>query len=278
VAARSDAIISPVAADTGRAALELALAVLRRFVDIEATQQATILAAQAFTSLIPFTVVAAALAPGDSDLADGIVERFGLSGQSARSVHALFASAGETQSAITWISIAILVLSGLSFTRALQRLFQRAYGRKPAGVRDLRRGLIWIAAFAAWITVSSPLREPLEDFGGIVFAIVLSTATGFLVWLGTPLILLGERDWRLMAPGAAVSGFLGALVGVASNIYVPMAMDWSAERYGLIGVAFALQSWLLVAAFVIVVGAIAGGVVVDRYVRRPPPVPPAPAR
>ena len=98
---------------------------MHRFIAIEGTLQATVLGAQTFTSLIPFTVVASAFAPGDADLADTIVERFGLKGNSARSVHQLFASAGETQSAVTWISIAILILSALSFTRALQRLFQR---------------------------------------------------------------------------------------------------------------------------------------------------------
>ena len=41
-------------------------------------------------------------------------------------------------------------------------------------------------------------------------------------------------------------------------------MDWSAEKYGLIGIAFALQSWLLVAGFVIVIGAVIGATVVER--------------
>ena len=41
-------------------------------------------------------------------------------------------------------------------------------------------------------------------------------------------------------------------------------MDWSADKYGLIGIAFALQSCLLVAAFVVVIGAVVGATVVDR--------------
>jgi membrane protein len=65
-----------------------------------------------------------------------------------------------------------------------------------------------------------------------------------------------------------VSGLLGALLGVASSIYVPIAMEWSAERYGLIGIAFAFQSWLLVAAFVVVVGAVVGATVVERFLER----------
>jgi membrane protein len=250
------------------AVVEFGLACLRRFVAIEGTLQATVLAAQAFTSLIPFMVVASAFAPGTSDLADAIVERFGLEGNSAKSVHQLFASAGETQSAVTWISIVILLLSALSFTRALQRLFQRAYERKAEKVRDVRRGLAWILAFAAWLTITSPVRGSLEHVGGVVFAVSLATATGFFLWLATPVLLLGDRDWRSLAPGAAVSGLLGALLGVASSIYVPIAMDWSADRYGLIGIAFALQSWLLAASFVVVIGAVVGATVVQRVGER----------
>jgi len=246
------------------AVAEFAIACLRRLIAIEGTLQATVLAAQAFTSLIPFLVVASAFAPGDADIADSIVERFGLEGNSARSVHQLFASAGETESAVTWISAVILLLSALSFTRALQRLFQRAYGRQANAVKDARRGLVWVLALAAWVTITSPLRGALEDVGGVVFAVAIATASGFLLWLATPVLLLGDRDWRGLAPGAAVSGLLGALLGVASSIYVPIAMDWSADRYGLIGIAFALQSWLLAAAFAVVSGAIVGATVVER--------------
>jgi len=245
-----------------RKPLELCLHALRRFLAIEGAQQATVIAAQAFTSLIPLLVVAAALSPGSSDMADRIVERFGLEGDSARSVHQLFASAGTTESAVTWISIVILVLSALSFTRAIQRVFQRAYDREPEGLKDQQRGLTWVLCLGVWVTLLSPLHESLEDLAGIIFAVLVSSATGFLLWLGTPMLLLGERDWRYLAPGALVSGLLGALLSVASSVYVPILMDWSAEKYGLIGIAFALQSWLLVAGFMVVIGAVFGATVV----------------
>jgi membrane protein len=247
-----------------RATLELCFHSLRRFVAIEGAQQATVLAAQAFTSLIPLMVVAVAFSPGSADLADRIVERFGLEGESAKSVHQLFASAGETEGAVTWVSIVILVLSALSFTRAIQRLFQRAYERQPEGLKDHRRGLIWVLCLGAWVTLLAPLHESLEDLAGIIFAVLVSSVTGFFLWLGTPMLLLGERDWRYLAPGAAVSGVLGAMLSVASSIYVPILIDWSAEKYGLIGVAFALQSWLLVAGFMVVIGAVFGATVVLR--------------
>jgi membrane protein len=247
-----------------RGPLEFALDALRKFFGIEGAQQATVLAAQAFTSLIPLMVVGAAFAPGESDLADRIVDRFGLDGSSARSVEQLFASAGETESTITWISIVILVLSGLSFTRAIQRVFQRAYDRAPEGLKDQQRGLTWVLCLGVWVTLLAPAHESLEDVGGIVFAVLVATGTGFVFWLLTPMILLGERNWRRLAPGAIVSGLLGAAIGVASSIYVPILMEWSAEKYGLIGIAFALQSWLLVMGFVVVIGASVGAVVVER--------------
>src|ERR687897_32148 len=84
---------------------------LRRFVEIEGTQDATVLGAQAFTSLIPFLVVAAVFAPGDADLSERIVDRFGLEGESARSVGALFADSGEVEGTLTVISVVILVLA-----------------------------------------------------------------------------------------------------------------------------------------------------------------------
>jgi membrane protein len=247
---------------------DLALRCLRRFLEIEGTQHATVLGAQAFTSLIPFLVVAAVFAPGDADLSERIIDRFGLEGASAKSVGALFANSGEVESTLTVVSVVILVLATLSFTRAMQRMFQRAYEHQSRGIRDAPLGLAWLAGMALWLVIVSPLRQALEDVGGVGFAIVLGTFTGGLLWLWTPIILLPVGDWHRLVPGALVSGVLGALLGVASGIYVPILMAWSAERYGLIGIAFTLQSWLLVFSFVIVIGAVVGAVVTEARVRQ----------
>jgi membrane protein len=240
---------------------------LRRFVDVEGAQQATVLAAQAFTSLIPFLVVASAFGPDETDIADRINERFDIHGSAARSVEALFNDAGEVESAVTWVSIVILVLSATSFTRALQKMFQRAYETEVSGWRDGWRGLAWLALFGAWITISSPIRGTFEDVGGVVFAIALSSVLGFFLWLCTPRILLGPMDWRRLMPGASVSAVLGALLGAASGIYVPILLTWSADKYGLIGVAFSIQSWLLATAFVVVIGAVVGAVASETFSR-----------
>ncbi len=242
--------------------------ILRRFVQVEGAQQATVLAAQAFTSLIPFLVVGSAFGPGEGDTADRINDRFDLEGSAARSVEALFNDAGEVTGAVTWVSVIILVLSATSFTRALQRMFQRAYETEPGTWKEAWRGLAWLGAFGLWIVVSSPLRNALADVGGVVFAVAVSTVFGFAVWLATPVILLGSMNWRRLLPGALVSATLGGLLGAASGIYVPVVLTWSADRYGLIGVAFTFQSLLLAAAFVVVIGAVVGAVASERLGHR----------
>lgn len=246
------------------AAVDFGEQCLRRFLEVEGTMQATVLAAQAFTSLIPFLVVGSAVGPGEGDIGDRIVERFGLEGSAARSVKELFGDAGQVESAVTWVSIIILVLSALSFTRALQKMYQRSYGTPMTSWKEGWRGLAWLAGMAAWLVVSSPLRATLSDDAGVVLAVAVSTVTGFALWLWTPSILLGDIGWRRLAPGAVISAILGALLALASGIYVPIFMTWSADKYGLIGIAFSIQSWLLAAAFVLVIGAVIGAVASDR--------------
>ena len=60
----------------------------------------------------------------------------------------------------------------------------------------------------------------------------VSGVAGFVLWLWTPTILLGTIDWRRLVPVALVSAVLGALVSVASAVYVPILMSWSADGTG----------------------------------------------
>ena len=53
-------------------------------------------------------------------------------------------------------------------------------------------------------------------------------------------------------------------VGAASIVYMPTAIGDAAGRYGEIGVAIALVSWLVVVGFAVVVCAAVGSVIVQR--------------
>ena len=221
---------------------DLALRCLRRPVKIQGAQHATALGAQALASLIPLVVVVAVGAPGNA----ARPER----------VDALLASSGAVESALTCVGVVILALATLSLAGAVQRIFQRAYGQEPGRVKDAPLRWALLAGLVTFAAIESPLRQAVEGVGGVVLAIALGSASGALLWLGVPLILLRVEAWRRLLPGTLLFGALGASLAVASGIYVPILTERSVERYGLIGIAFTFQSWLLVFAFVIVLGAV----------------------
>jgi membrane protein len=241
-----------------------------RLAEIGGVQRATVLGAQAFTSLIPYLVIASALVPTarNESFADTLVHNFGLEGSAAEGVHALFASAGEVESAITVIGLVILLLSITSFARTLQSTYERAYGLEPSGVAGLPRGLLWIGALAIWLSLSS-IRSEMQDWGGPLFSATVAIGFSFGLWLVSPMILLGRRvPTRLLVPCAVVSAVLMTAVLTASAIYMPILIESAASRYGLIGIAFSLQGWLLTIAIVIVAGAVVGSVLSEDMAAR----------
>ncbi len=248
--------------ELARAPGSLLARLLRRLTEIGGVQRATILGAQAFTSLIPYLVIASALVPTvrNESFADSIIDNFDLEGQAADGVQALFASAGDVESGITFFGLVILLVSIVSFARTLQATYERAYQLPPSGVAGLPRNLLWIAALGVWLSLSS-IRAEMADWFGPVFSAIVALGFAFLLWLWTPMILLGGRvATRLLIPGAVVSGVLLTALLSASAIYMPILIGNAAQRYGLIGIAFSLQTWLLGIALTIVAGAVVGSV------------------
>jgi membrane protein len=254
---------------TGQGALVGRL--LKRLAEIGGVQRATILGAQAFTSLIPYLVIASALVPTarNESFADTLIENFDLEEGAADGVRALFASAGEVESAITFLGIGILLVSITSFARSLQSTYERAYGLEPDGLAGLPRGLLWIGALAIWLSLSS-IRAEMQDWAGPVFSATVALSFAFALWLLTPMILLGRRrvETRLLVPGAVVSAVLMTALLWASAIYMPILIENAALRYGLIGIAFSLQGWLLAISLVIVAGAVVGSVLSEDMAAR----------
>jgi membrane protein len=107
-----------------------------RFVDLQAFDRSVALAGQAFTALIPLLIVYAAIAPTaqSRDFADSLIKALDLSGSSAAALKRAFAPAGEVESQVSALGVVLLVVSALSFTRALQRLYQLAWNQ-PLGPR-----------------------------------------------------------------------------------------------------------------------------------------------
>jgi membrane protein len=221
---------------------------------LNALDRSLALGAQAFGALIPLVILLEAIEPGDTGVADGLIDRFDLGGAAAKAVRDAFAVSGE-QTSTTALSVLVLIVSVLSFTRRLQRLYEDTWGFEQRGVRGTGWGLVWIAFFAVYASLHPALDEIIDGTGGLV----LSLAGAFLLGLLTPYLLLGRRvPWRRLAFQAGLTAGGTLALGIWSAIYVPRAIESSAAAYGAIGIAFVLLTWLWGLGIVLVGAAIYG--------------------
>lgn len=232
----------------------------RRIVEINGIDRAMVIGAQAFTAFFPLVIVASALlsAHGGADAAASFVNRFDLEGNAKSSVEAAFAAPTDVRSEIQVIGVVILVLSALSFERAIQRLYERTWRLPARGVRASGWGLVWLFGLIVWLALQ-PAITGLFD-GVLAVAASLASATG--LWLATPYLLLERRiGWRRLLPTGLITAIALSLFGVGSALVMPHALGSAANEFGAIGIAFALISWTTAIGFTLMATATAGAVV-----------------
>jgi membrane protein len=81
----------------------------------------------------------------------------------------------------------------------------------------------------------------------------------FVPWL----LLSGAVRLRTLVPGALIFGLVMLGVRPASAVWLPHALEVSADRYGSIGVAFTYLAWLYVVAFCVLLTAVLGQVIAE---------------
>jgi membrane protein len=128
---------------------------LAEFLGVQGFDRAVALAGQAFTALIPLLSVYTAVVSDASghDVADRLIAAFDLSGNAGASVRQAFAHADEVESSVSALGATLLVFSALSFTRALQRLYQLSWEQPSMGMRAAKWGLIWLVIVVVSMTV-----------------------------------------------------------------------------------------------------------------------------
>lgn len=227
-----------------------------RVYEIDGIDRAIAIGALSFTAIFPLLIVYAALiSRGDGEaIAGRLIDRFDLSGSTAGSIDQAFqAPVGSSTAPI--IGAVLVVLTALSFTRAMQRLYESAWGLERRGVRASGWGLLWLAELILWLLLQPTLDSALP--AGLNAAVSLALVAG--LWLSTPYLLLGRRiRYRRLLPSAALSTALMTLAGVASVVAMPRIVASSAGQFGTIGVAFALLTWLTALAMVIMTAAVIG--------------------
>jgi membrane protein len=238
--------------------LERATDLVRRLVEpllrFNLLDRSLALGAQAFCAVIPLLIVIEAAQPGDESMADALIDRFQLEGAAAETVQRAFTPPTSTTTT-TALSVLLLIVSTLSFTRRLQRLYEESWDLPTRGLRGTGAGLAWIVALAIYATLH-PLLDGLFDG---VFAVLMSLGGGFAIAILTPFLLLGRRlPWQQLIGQAGLTGVGMIALGAWSAVYMPHAIASSAASYGTIGVAFALITWLWGLGIVLVCGAVYG--------------------
>lgn len=246
-----------------RWSIALGLDWLGRFASVQGFDRAMAIGASAYTALIPLLIVYASLLPRSSNrsFADTLIERMDLTGSTAAAVRAAFAPPGTVQSSVTIVGVLLLIVSALSFARALQRLYEGAFGLEKRGIRDTKYDLAWLVVVCVIAVVRPSVTGGLSGHAEVIASLVLSTA----LWLVTPYLLLGRRlHWLRLVPAALMGAIGMAGVGIWTVIWMPHTIASSAARFGVIGVGFALLTWLVATACVIVVATTGGAMVAQR--------------
>jgi membrane protein len=232
------------------------------FLDFQGIDRAMALAAQAFTALIPLFLVVAAVAPADRrDLvSDAIISKFGLRGSAADAVEQVFVRPGD--SAIGVASVVLLIFSGVSLTRRLQKMYLQAWRleRSPGVRASLSAGLA-LAALLVEVALLALARSLVQK---LPFDWALGAPSSLLasvvLWTSVPWLLLDRRiPWRRLLPVGTLTAVGVSIYGVATTIYIPRVMEANSERYGLFGVTLTLVGWLLCISFIVVAATTVAG-------------------
>ncbi|MFB7470664.1 hypothetical protein [Kitasatospora sp. NPDC056184] len=237
------------------------LRVAKRFQTIVGFDRAMALASAALTAAIPLALLCGTLLAGlgDTNVADRVVERYGLTGGGAEAVQEVLSPSADTDVGGDVFSALFLLISTLGFARAAQRLFEQTWELRPLSVRNTPNGLRWILGLAAYAVgsgwVHAAVGRRWHDWAADLLVAPLTGA--FLVWSGRVLSAkrIAPRD---LVPFGATAAVVTALYSVGAAVYLPRLFSSYAGRYGAVGAVFAMLSGLF-GAMVAVVGSAALG-------------------
>src|SRR5215210_3332954 len=167
---------------------EFVLRVVSRFQKIAGFDRAIALASGALTATIPLTIVTSSLASqlGGKGTAERIIDRYELTGGGAEAVTDVFSPPTGASTSIGVVGFLFLMVAVLSFSRAVQRLFEQSWELSPLSVRNSLNGLRWIGGLALYLALSGFIHATLGrgtlELGAALLGAPLTAA--FLVWSG----------------------------------------------------------------------------------------------
>lgn len=232
----------------------VAIAVQRRFGEVNGASLAAAVTLAAFLSLFPLVLVGIAIvglfASTKTDLASEVIDVLGLSRSdtAAQALATALRTAEESRTAASIVGLVGSLWSAVVLVNALEHAFNAVWQVTGRGLRDKASALGWIAGgavlFVASFAVTAVLNFLPSIFTPLNLVVALALNVGLFWWTSK---VLCNRDvgWRPLLPGAILGAVGLEVLKVVGGIYVPRAVASSSALYGSIGVVFAILAWLL---------------------------------
>jgi membrane protein len=234
--------------------------VTTEFVRFQVVERSLALASKLFVAVIPLSIIISATVPGADNFGDSLVNRFGLTGAGAEATQTLFATNGEIRGAVSILGVLILLYSVFSFARGLQKVYLDIWRQPTQQFDAVMRRATWVLSFVLFTALLSPLRDFTERNDLPVSGLTISFVFSALLWVWTPYLLLGRRlPWRRLVPSGLLTAAAVAIYQIGCQIFLPGIFTTNAQRYGVIGIAFGLVTYLFGYAVVVVTTSLLAG-------------------
>jgi len=228
--------------------------------EIEPFDRGMTLAAQAFTSIIPIMVVTASYGRARNGFGTGLADSLGLPDDVRSVLTGSVPSGADLGRSFGIFGLVVALVSATAYSRALERMYARAWAvRKPS----LRTAWRWLAAVVAVVvalgilnlTAAATKGSPLQGWVEVLARLVVWSA----VWTGVPYLLMDRQvRFRVLAFPGVLTAVALAILQAAGGIYLPIALTSGAKQFGVLGMTFTYIGWLFALSFVIVVATALG--------------------
>jgi membrane protein len=225
--------------------------ILRELLSVDVRDRVFGLAGQSFLALIPVLIlVSTAVSESDGESLAGLInERLDLQPPTTLTVLLLFSKPPVESTAPSVISVILLLMSINSFTRTMRRSMDRPWGLPRTNWHGQVTGLTAVALAicmhallpaAGWV---GDERTPWVLLGQVL----LRTAVASLFWWEITYLLTHRRiPRRYLWPGAVAGGIAQSGASWWTATFLPTIIEKDAMRYGVIGVALSIVTWLIV--------------------------------
>ena len=249
-----------------------AITSVKRFLEIDGQDLTLIISTNLFVAVIPMFILLYSLAVAFNpkrSIANVMISRFDLSGDTAQYVTRTFPAASSGKNLAIIISIVSLFVTGFGVAAAVQNAYARAYRMHPLqGVKKYSRGALWFLLLIVTFGVNLTVRDFVKghSYWWILLAVPILFGVQFIFYLVTPRMVLDlPFEWKDLRPGATVSVVVNWVVSFVSVFFLRYWLSAYGQAYGPFGVGLAILSWIgITAAFWVWIAAVSA-VYWERY-------------